>query len=135
MQKDKIQNRNFSWNTPGLEVRDTTKGDGLFTRSKIKKGDLVVVFGGYVMTLEEERNLPKGMQDYAHQIHEDLVIGVRNKKDIQLVDHINHSCDPNCGFDGQIFLVAMREISPDEEITFDYAMVLRKTKKINWSIA
>ena len=35
---------------------------------------------------------------------------------------INHSCDPNVGFAGNVVLVAMRDISADEELTTDYAM-------------
>jgi hypothetical protein len=65
----------------------------------------------------------------AHQINENFVIGMRNEEDIQPADHVNHSCDPNCGFKGQIRLVTMRDISVGEEITFDYAMVLCATKE------
>ena len=32
----------------------------------------------------------------------------------------NHSCDPNASFDAGGMLVAVREIEPGEEITFDY---------------
>lgn len=32
----------------------------------------------------------------------------------------NHSCDPNAGFDEGGMLVALREIEPGEEITYDY---------------
>ena len=35
---------------------------------------------------------------------------------------INHSCEPNVGFAGDIVLVAMRDISPGEELTTDYAL-------------
>ena len=35
---------------------------------------------------------------------------------------INHSCDPNVGFAGNIVLVAMRDIRPVEELTTDYAL-------------
>ena len=35
---------------------------------------------------------------------------------------LNHSCDPNVGFTGQIGLVAMCDIQAGEELTFDYAM-------------
>jgi len=34
---------------------------------------------------------------------------------------INHCCEPNAGWRGQIFLVAMRDIPAGEEIHFDYA--------------
>ncbi len=40
----------------------------------------------------------------------------------------NHSCEPNAGIKGQIFLVAMRDIEPDEEVTFDYAMCLHRVE-------
>ena len=35
---------------------------------------------------------------------------------------INHSCEPNVGFAGNIVLVAMRNIGPGEELTTDYAL-------------
>jgi SET domain-containing protein len=35
---------------------------------------------------------------------------------------INHSCEPNVGFAGNILLVAMRDIDPGEELTTDYAL-------------
>lgn len=38
--------------------------------------------------------------------------------------YVNHSCEPNAGFNGQIFLVATCSISAEEEITYDYAMVM-----------
>ena len=34
----------------------------------------------------------------------------------------NHSCDPNAGMSGQIGLISLRDITEQEEITFDYAM-------------
>ena len=42
-----------------------------------------------------------------------------------LDDFVNHSCDPNCrlAFDagGRVFLTALRDIAPGEELSFDYA--------------
>jgi uncharacterized protein len=35
---------------------------------------------------------------------------------------INHSCDPNVGFAGNIVLVAMCDVSAGEELTTDYAL-------------
>jgi hypothetical protein len=37
-------------------------------------------------------------------------------------DDINHSCEPNVGFAGNIILVAMREVIAGEELTTDYAL-------------
>jgi uncharacterized protein len=36
--------------------------------------------------------------------------------------HLNHSCEPNLGLQGQVVYVALRDIAIDEELTFDYAM-------------
>ncbi len=122
-------NREFSWSLPSLVLKKTNKGNGLFTTETIIKDEKVIIFGGYVMTLEEEKHLPRTMQDLAHQIDEFFVLGARELGEVQKTDNVNHSCEPNCGFEGQIFLVAMRDIFPDEEITFDYAMVLRGTNE------
>jgi hypothetical protein len=35
---------------------------------------------------------------------------------------INHSCEPNVGFAGNVVLVAMRDIGAGEELTTDYAL-------------
>lgn len=42
----------------------------------------------------------------------------------QIDDHISHSCEPNCGIiirNGKAFLISIKKISKDEEITFDYS--------------
>jgi hypothetical protein len=84
----------------------------------------LTVFGGRIFTRVEEDQLPEGMQDYGLQISEEFVIGSKCESDIEFDDYFNHSCDPNAGFKGQIFLVAMREIEKDAQVTFDYGMVL-----------
>jgi hypothetical protein len=35
---------------------------------------------------------------------------------------LNHSCEPNIGFGGNVVLVAMRDIAAGEELTTDYAL-------------
>jgi SET domain-containing protein len=115
----------FSWMNPNLEVRNTKKyGKGVFTKEDIKKDSTLAFFGGYIMSLQEESLLDKSIRDSAHQIDDNLVIGIKNVKEIQDVDFFNHSCEPNAGFRGQICLVSMKNIKKGEEVTFDYAMVL-----------
>ncbi|HEX6007521.1 MAG TPA: SET domain-containing protein-lysine N-methyltransferase, partial [Burkholderiales bacterium] len=43
--------------------------------------------------------------------------------------YINHSCRPNCEAideDGRIFIEALRNIRPGEELTYDYNLVLEE---------
>ena len=121
----------YSWINPNLEVRKTKNyGGGVYAKKYIKKETMLAIFGGYVMTTKEESKLPLQIRDLAHQIHDDFVLGIKDTNRIQKVDMFNHSCDPNAGFNGQIFLVAMKDIKKNEQITFDYAMVLHKSKNI-----
>jgi uncharacterized protein len=126
MKKDtQKKKRMFSWMNPKLEVRYTEKyGKGVFARENLKKDETLAIFGGYVMTLKEESSLQKEIKDLAHQISDNFVIGINNQKDLQFVDFFNHSCEPNAGFRGQIFLVAIRNIVSGEQICFDYAMTI-----------
>lgn len=111
------EERMFSWMNPKLEIRETQKyGKGVFAKENVGKGEKVAIFGGYIVKLDEET------EDTGIQIEEDLILASLDH--IEPTDLINHSCNPNCGVKGQIFLVSMRDINKDEQITFDYAMCL-----------
>ena len=100
-------------------------GKGTFAKINIKKGELLAAFGGKVITINPQwKKLPKNLGYLYIQIADNLCIGPKTIKDAGDGDYVNHSCDPNSGIKGQIFLAALRDISKNEEIKFDYAMVL-----------
>lgn len=113
----------FSWTHPQLEVRSSTHRNGLFTTSSLVKGTLLAVFGGIILTKEEVLSLEEPLRRYVLQIDDNLWIG-SGLSYAEPADLINHSCSPNAGIQGQICLVALRDIHANEEITFDYATVL-----------
>ncbi len=124
-----MQRRTYSWMNPSVEVRETLEtGRGIFAIKNISKGDLISVFGGYVITRAEELELPDEFNDEGVQISEDLILGIKSEADLEDASYINHSCNPNAGYNGQIFLVAMHDIKNGEEITFDYAMCLYQSE-------
>ncbi|HCU70710.1 MAG TPA: SET domain-containing protein-lysine N-methyltransferase [Candidatus Moranbacteria bacterium] len=126
---NKIEKREFSWMNPSLEIRDTNKyGKGVFAKEDIKKSEILTIFGGYVKTIIEEEKLDNAVSDEGIQISDKLCFGILQKEDLEGASFFNHNCNPNAGFKGQIFLVSMRKIKKDEEICFDYAMVLSKSK-------
>ena len=112
----------FSWTNPKLEIlRSGICGHGVFTREVILLDEICVLIGGYIINATDE---PID-GDYGLQIAENFVIiSSKTGKSNDLSDFINHSCNPNTGFQGQIALVAMRDIEPGEELFFDYAMCL-----------
>lgn len=118
---------------PKLEIRFNAKygkkAKGVFSKECIKKNELLAIFGGYILTLKEEEKLPIEFRDHGVQIHENFVLTVKKKSEVG-DGYFNHSCNPNAGYKGQIFFVAMRNIKIREEITFDYAMVLHNAKGV-----
>lgn len=101
-----------------FEIKNSKWGLGLFAIRDIKKGELIVDWNdgtGQVYELASVFDLPKFAANHAIQFDE------HNK----WIDHpegrsINHSCVPNCGWDGRFKLVAMRDIGKGEEIFLDY---------------
>ena len=57
------------------------------------------------------------------QIERSFYIGAKRKSEVKRNKlFMNHSCNPNVGYCGQIIFVAMRDIGAGEELTFDWAM-------------
>lgn len=87
------------------------------------------------MTFQEYYKIPKDLSEYPFQVDDDLLFGQKNKNEFSIVDYLNHSCDPNCGFNGQLSVVAMRDIEKGEQITLDYSMCLSLNKFLNMKCA
>ena len=116
-----------SWLNSKAKVNNSkSHGKGIFAVENIKKGERIAIFGGSIMHIDEIDDLPENIQEYPMQIEERFVLGSKSPTP-EDVDYFNHSCDPNCGFHGQIFLVAMRDIEKGEEITFDYGMIVSES--------
>ncbi|MFA6586285.1 MAG: SET domain-containing protein [Candidatus Paceibacterota bacterium] len=113
-----------SWLTKKAHKKKVPHGFGIFATKNIKKGERVIVFGGYVMNNKQFNSLNEKLKSYPFQIDDDLYFGLSNISEVEEADYLNHSCDANCGFNGEITIVAMRDIKKGEEITIDYAMCI-----------
>lgn len=84
-------------------------GNGLFARNEIKEGDYMGEYDG-----------PMVNENGAHVLwvekYDEVWVGRDGKN---LLRYLNHSSDPHAEFIG-FELYALRDISPDEEITIDY---------------
>lgn len=110
-----------SYPLPKIEIRQdkTIEGRGMFAREAIKKDERITIWGGDVVDREHFEKLGEHQKRQSAQVEEDFYL-VSSKPGGG--DFINHSCDPNCGLDGQIVIRAMRDIAAGEEVTIDYAM-------------
>jgi uncharacterized protein len=111
----------IAWCNRKLARRTTPlAGDGLFVAEPIAKDELLVVWGGVIVTTDELLKLPDFARSRAVQVEEDhhLTSGLVD----DIADCVNHSCTPTAGLSGQISLVALHDLVPGDEIAFDYAM-------------
>jgi uncharacterized protein len=108
--------------SPKLEVRAEPEkgGFGVYAIDAVAAGEIVSVWGGYIVDAEQLETLPHEVQQHTVQIEEGLYLATIGGA--ETADFINHSCDPNLGLRGQITLVALRDIAVGEEVCFDYAM-------------
>jgi len=98
----------------GFELRKSSgKGEGIFATKSFTVSDIVMV--GII------KEVLNGNHSHASQISENKFVLHDG-----LITKINHSCEPNCGIEvnesGAHDFVAIKDISVNEEITFDYAM-------------
>jgi hypothetical protein len=98
----------------GFELRKSSgKGEGIFATKSFKVGDRVMV--GVI------KEVLNGNHSHASQVGKNEYV-----LHAGLITKVNHSCDPNCGIrvneTGAHDFVAIRSISINEEIVFDYAM-------------
>jgi SET domain-containing protein len=112
-------------------------GNGVFAAAPIKKGERLIQYKGLLRGHEEVDRVYAEEIETGHTflftLNDDYVIdanvGGNNAR------WINHSCNPNCealldedenGDPGKdrVFIQAMRAIKPDQELTYNYGIVL-----------
>jgi len=116
---------------PPYEIRSSPiQGVGAFATRPIAAGTRLVEYTGERLTpAEADARYPEVPGErhhtYLFAIDDDLVIDAAvGGNDARW---INHSCDPNCDAvveGGHIFIEAIRDIAPGEELTYDYAYQL-----------
>jgi hypothetical protein len=102
---------------PGLALKDTPRGKALYTRIAQRRGETLLEHFGPRATFEIGARIAA---DHVMEVGDDAVFLPSGASD----DFVNHSCDPNCRLDfrgGRVFLVALRDLAPGEELSFDYA--------------
>jgi hypothetical protein len=101
-------------------------GRGVFAARWISAGERVVEYKGRRITWDEADGLYPDEPDapahtFLFAVDKDIVIDAN--RDGNVARWINHSCDPNCEAvteDHRVFIEAIRDIAPGEELSYDY---------------
>jgi len=103
---------------PRTYIGDCALGRGVFAGETIRQAETILHFTGPEISLEQA--LLKGPLSFNV-----LQIGAREYLDIEQPGvSLNHSCQPNAGVVDNVVLIALRDLLPDEEITFDYSTTM-----------
>ncbi len=118
-----------------FEIRSTANGQALFACRSILAGTRL--FGEDDWADDAERRsfssltavqlgeLTPAMRTaflrFAYNVTPELIRGTFRPENVRHpVNFINHSCEPNAGYDGSDQIIALRRISQGEEIRMDY---------------
>jgi SET domain-containing protein len=114
------------------------QGRGAFAVRPIRRGTRIIEYTGEIISHEEA---DRRYDDGSMGRHHTFLFSVSSKKVIDAAvggneaRFINHSCAPNCeAIDdkSRIFIEAIRDIAPGEELTYDYAYERDGTEDEKW---
>ena len=115
-----------------IQVRSSgIHGKGVFVLRPIAASTRIIEYTGPVITWKEaQRRHPHDPNDPNHT----FFFHIDDKRVIDggeggAAKWINHACDPNCEADedeeaGRVFIKALRDIEPGEELNYDYGLIL-----------
>jgi uncharacterized protein len=104
-----------------IRVGRSFTGLGLFAIRPIKKREKITEYKGPRVSAEEAGRLERRGNRYLYEINSCITIDGTPRSNI--ARYANHSCNPNAetyANGGRVFIRALRNIKPDEEITYDY---------------
>ena len=97
------------------------QGQGLFATAPIRRGARVIEYVGERITKAESARRCQSQNWRIFSMDEDFDLD--GDFDWNPARFVNHSCAPNCEAlweEGRIWIAALRDIQPGEELTFNY---------------
>ncbi|HUA92127.1 MAG TPA: SET domain-containing protein-lysine N-methyltransferase [Terracidiphilus sp.] len=95
---------------------------GCYTTAAIRKGSRVAEYTGHLMSKEEaDQRYEESPITYLFGLGDGSMVIDGHA----MAMFINHSCQANCEteeIDGHVWITAIRNIAPGEEITYDYCL-------------
>ncbi len=118
---------------PWVVRRSRRHGRGVFATGTIPAGTLIIEYTGELISeVEGERRYPTlaGAEEEPEHTYL-LTLDAHRVIDANVGGNearfINHSCEPNCepiAYGDHMWIVAVRDIRPGEELAYDYAIEL-----------
>lgn len=104
-----------------FRVGRSLTGLGLFATRPIKKRTRIVEYKGPILVAEEAEKAERRGNRYLYEVSKNRTIDGTPRSNV--ARYANHSCNPNAEsviWRGRVFIKALRNIKPGEEIVYDY---------------
>jgi uncharacterized protein len=128
--KPRLRNSNSTRGYPLTLINSRIHGRGVVASKAIPAGQRIIEYTGERITnAEADRRYPfdesKPQHTFLFSVNSRTIIDAAYGGNV--ARFINHSCDPNCESvieRGRVFIHALRDIEPGEELGYDYWFVL-----------
>ena len=125
-----LRNSNSTRGYPLRLINSPIHGRGVIAKEHIDEGRRIIEYTGERITnAEADRRYPfdeaKPQHTFLFSVNSRTIIDAAYGGNV--ARFINHSCDPNCEAvieRGHVFIHALRDIEPGEELGYDYWFVL-----------
>jgi len=104
-----------------FQIGRSLTGFGLFATRPIKKRARIVEYKGPILDLEDAERAERRGNRYLYEVSKHRTIDGTPRRNV--ARYANHSCNPNAEsviWRGRVFIKALRNIKPGEEIVYDY---------------
>lgn len=105
-------------------------GKGVFALQAIPAGERIIEYTGRILSWKQAQRLhPHDPDDPNHTFYFHIDDGhvIDAKVGGNASRWINHACEPNCiadEVDGRVFIRALRDLQPGEELFYDYGLII-----------
>jgi SET domain-containing protein len=104
-----------------FRVARSLTGLGLFATRTIKKKSRIIEYNGPILDAEAADRAERRGNRYLYEVSKNRTIDGTPRGNV--ARYANHSCNPNAEsviWRGRVFIKALRNIKPGEEIVYDY---------------
>jgi SET domain-containing protein len=104
-------------------VKKSKNGRGIFAKRNIETSQMIIQIKGKLITCYEDDNLDEQTRSNTIRFNNEKFISPKG----ELGELINHSCNPNTKIvkkNQKLFIIAIKPIGKNAEVTFDYSTVL-----------
>lgn len=104
-----------------FRIARSLTGLGLFATRSIKKKSRIVEYKGPILDAETADRAERRGNRYLYEVSKNRTIDGTPRPNV--ARYANHSCNPNAEsviWRGRVFIKALRNIKPGEEIVYDY---------------